>query len=105
MSYSIPDTWIVTYEHLTEKYTNKELYEWLKKEAGGIFKALFQLAIKVARKAEKCYHFKIGDADEDSTNAKTFIHGSGNYWDGLHGGLLAGGKTVGGPARHGSGLS
>lgn len=83
-----------TYEHLTEKYTNKELYEWLKKEAGSIFKALFQLAIKVARKAEKCYHFEIGDADEDSTNAKTFIHGSGNYWDGLHGGLLAGEKLL-----------
>ena len=39
MSYSILDIWIVTYEHLTEKYTNKELYEWLKKEAGSIYKA------------------------------------------------------------------
>lgn len=82
------------YEHLTEKYTNKELYEWLKKEAGDILKTLFQLALKVARKAEKCYHFEIGDADEDSRNAKTYIHGSGSYWDSLHSGLLAGEKLL-----------
>lgn len=82
------------YEHLAEKYTNKELYEWLKKEAGDILKTLFQLALKVARKAEKCYHFEIGDSDEDSKNAKTFIHGSGSYWDSLHSGLLAGEKLL-----------
>ena len=82
------------YEHLSEKYTNKELYEWLKKETGSIQKTLFQLALKVARKAEKCYHFEIGDVDEDSRNAKTFIHGSGSYWNGLHSGLLAGEKLL-----------
>ncbi len=29
-------------------------------------KKLFQLATKVARKAEKCYHFEIGDSDTNS---------------------------------------
>lgn len=80
------------YDLLSEKYTNKELYGWLKKEAGGVYKSLFQLAVKVARKAEKCYHFEIGDTDIDAKSSRTFIKGSGSYWDGLHSGLLAGEK-------------
>jgi hypothetical protein len=82
------------YEHLSEKYTNKDLYTWLKKETGSVYKTLFQLAAKVARKAEKCYHFEIGDTDEDPKNAKAFIKGCGSYWDGLHSGLLAGEKLL-----------
>lgn len=82
------------YDHLSEKYTNKELYGWLKKETGGVYKSLFQLAVKVARKAEKCYHFEIGDTDIDVKSSKTFIKGSGSYWDGLRGGLLAGEKLL-----------
>ncbi|MBQ3715298.1 MAG: hypothetical protein IJM92_09490 [Fibrobacter sp.] len=82
------------YEHLSEKYTNKDLYTWLKKETGKVYKTLFQLAAKVARKAEKCYHFEIGDTDENPKTAKTFIKGSGVYWDGLHSGLLAGEKLL-----------
>ena len=59
-----------------------------------MYKTLFQLAAKVARKAEKCYHFEIGDTDMDAKSAKTFIKGSGVYWDGLHSGLLAGEKLL-----------
>ena len=82
------------YEHLSEKYTNAELYGWLKKEAGGVYKNLFQLAVKVARKAEKCYHFEIGDTDIDAKSSKTFVKGCGAYWDGLRCGLLAGEKLL-----------
>ena len=82
------------YNHLCEKYSNKELYGWLKKETGTIYKTLFQLAVKVARKAEKCYHFEIGDTEENPKTAKTFIKGSGCYWNGLHSGLLAGEKLL-----------
>ncbi|PWK86838.1 Tc toxin subunit A-related protein [Hallerella porci] len=82
------------YEHLSEKYTNKELYKWLKTEIGKIYKILFQLAVKVARKAEKCYHFEIGDTEENPKTAKSFIKGSGCYWDGLYSGLLAGEKLL-----------
>ncbi len=82
------------YDHLSEKYTNAELYGWLKKETGSVYKSLFQLAVKVARKAEKCYHFEIGDTDIDAKSAKTFIKGCGSYWDGLHSGLLAGEKLL-----------
>jgi hypothetical protein len=82
------------YEHLSEKYTNKDLYTWLKKETASVYKTLFQLAAKVARKAEKCYHFEIGDTDENPKTAKTFIKGSGAYWDGLYSGLLAGEKLL-----------
>lgn len=82
------------YNHLCEKYSNKELYGWLKKETGTIYKTLFQLAVKVARKAEKCYHFEIGDTEENPKTAKTFIKGSGSYWNGLRSGLLAGAKLL-----------
>ena len=82
------------YDHLSEKYTNAELYGWLKKETGSVYKSLFQLAVKVARKAEKCYHFEIGDTDIDAKSSKTFIKGCGSYWDGLHSGLLAGEKLL-----------
>ncbi len=82
------------YDHLSEKYTNAELYGWLKKEAGSVYKSLFQLAVKVARKAEKCYHFEIGDTDIDAKSSKTFIKGCGAYWDGLRCGLLAGEKLL-----------
>ena len=82
------------YNHLCEKYSNKELYGWLKKETGTIYKTLFQLAVKVARKAEKCYHFEIGDTEENPKTAKTFIKGSGSYWNGLRSGLLAGEKLL-----------
>ncbi len=82
------------YEHLSEKYTNKELYKWLKTEIGKIYKILFQLAVKVARKAEKCYHFEIGDTEENPKTAQSFIKGSGSYWDGLYSGLLAGEKLL-----------
>ena len=82
------------YEHLSEKYTNKELYKWLKTEIGKIYKIMFQLAVKVARKAEKCYHFEIGDTEENPKSAKSFIKGSGCYWDGLYSGLLAGEKLL-----------
>ena len=82
------------YEHLSEKYTNRELYEWLKKETGDVYKSLFRLAVRVARKAEKCYHFEIGDEEDESMTAQNFIKGSGSYWDNLHGGLLAGEKLL-----------
>ena len=82
------------YEHLSEKYTNRELYEWLKKETGDVYKSLFRLAVRVARKAEKCYHFEIGDEEDGSMTAQNFIKGSGSYWDNLHGGLLAGEKLL-----------
>lgn len=82
------------YDHLSEKYSNKDLYSWLKKETGDVYKHLFQLAVKVASKAEKCYHFEIGDTEENPKTAKSFIKGSGVYWDGLHNGLLAGEKLL-----------
>lgn len=78
------------YEHLSEKYTNKDLYTWLKKETGKVYKTLFQLAAKVARKAEKCYHFEIGDTDMG--NAKSFI--SNSYWDGAYSGLLSADRLI-----------
>ena len=73
------------YEFLCDKFTNKDLHEWLVKQMTKLSKAMCKLTTKVAKMAEKCYHFEIGDTDMG--NAKTFI--SNSYWDGAYSGLLS----------------
>ena len=67
---------------LHNKYTNQELYQWLKDQLFGLYKQTYQLAYNLARKAEKCYRFELGRPDA------SFIEFG--YWDGSHDGLLAG---------------
>src|SRR5690554_2431323 len=76
------------YDMLSEKFSSKELYTWMVTELGNIYKTMFRLAVKVARKAEKCYHFEIGDTELGKETQ--FIKGTGSYWNGLSSGLLAG---------------
>ncbi len=72
------------YEVLSEKFTNKELYAWLEKELGKVFKHYVNLLIEVAKMAEKVYHFEI----EGQTDAiYNFI--KNDYWDNFRKGLLA----------------
>lgn len=72
------------YEVLSEKFTNNDLYIWLEKELGKVFKQYVNLLIDVAKMAERAYHFEIdGTTDADSE----FI--GNNYWDSFYKGLLA----------------
>ena len=71
------------YEVLSEKFTNNDLYIWLEKELGKVFKQYVSLLIDVAKMAEKAYHFEI----PNDTNNKPYIQT--NYWDSFYKGLLA----------------
>lgn len=78
------------YEFFCDKFTNKDLHEWLVKQMTKLSKTMCKLTTKVAKMAEKCYHFEIGDTDMG--NAKTFI--SNSYWDGAYSGLLSADRLI-----------
>ena len=72
------------YDVLSEKFTNDELYNWLEKELGAVYRQYVKLLNDVALMAEKAYHFEI---DGETGMSHEFI--SKTYWDGLRKGLLA----------------
>ena len=72
------------YEVLSEKFTNNDLYIWLEKELGKVFKQYVKLLLDVAKMAERAYLFEIEGKKEPDYN---FIKPS--YWDGFRKGLLA----------------
>ena len=78
------------YEFLCDKFTNKDLHEWLVKQLTKLSKTMCKLTTKVAKMAEKCYHFEIGDVEMG--NAKSFIGNS--YWDGAYSGLLSADRLI-----------
>ena len=71
------------YEVLSEKFTNRDLYVWLEKELGKVFRQYVNLLIDVAKMAERAYHFEI----PNDKNNKSYIQA--NYWDNFRKGLLA----------------
>ena len=77
------------YEVLSEKFTNNDLYIWLEKELGKVFKQYVNLLIDVAKMAEKAYHFEI---DGTTDTVSEFI--GNNYWDSFYKGLLAPEKVL-----------
>ncbi|SMP58180.1 neuraminidase-like domain-containing protein [Fibrobacter sp. UWB10] len=72
------------YEVLSEKFTNNDLYIWLEKELGKVFKQYVKLLLDVAKMAERVYHFEI---DGKITPVCDFI--KNDYWDNFRKGLLA----------------
>ncbi len=63
---------------MENKFTNKELYDWMiGQNEFGVFKS-YQLAHEFAKKAERCYKFELGNDDY-------FI--SYGYWDSMKKGL------------------
>ena len=78
------------YGFLCDKFTSKDLHEWLVKQLTKLSKTMCKLTTKVAKMAEKCYHFEIGDTDMG--NAKSFI--SNSYWDGAYSGLLSADRLI-----------
>ena len=72
------------YEVLSEKFTNNDLYVWLEKELGNVFRQYVNLLIDVAKMAKRAYHFEI---DGLMTYTPEFI--TNNYWASFYKGLLA----------------
>ena len=72
------------YDVLSEKFTNNDLYIWLEKELGKVFRQYVKTLLEVAQMAEKAYHFEI---EGDSTKPPEFM--AGDYWETFYKGLLA----------------
>jgi len=66
------------------KFTNQELWDWMVTQISTVYFEAYQLALQVAREAERCYRLEIGDYDA------SFIQMG--YWDDLRRGLLSGEK-------------
>lgn len=71
------------YDVLSEKFTNNDLYIWLEKELGKVFRQYVKTLLEVAQMAEKAYHFEI-------PNDKSSIpYIQNDYWETFYKGLLA----------------
>ncbi|AGJ99403.1 hypothetical protein wNo_10310 [Wolbachia endosymbiont of Drosophila simulans wNo] len=70
-------------EFFRSKFTNQELYSWMKGELKSLYIKTYRLALEVARQAEWAYQYEID-------NDKTFIQSG--HWNSLKEGLLSGQK-------------
>ena len=69
-------------EYMRSKYTNQQLYDWQVRQMASIYFQSYQLAYDMAKRAEKCFQFELGDP------SAAFVQFG--YWDSLKKGLLAG---------------
>jgi|GEM_PF-1020687 len=69
---------------MREKYTNRELYQWMSQQLSGVYFRAYQMAYDVAKRAERAFRFELGLTDSKYIQA--------GYWDSLKKGLLAGEK-------------
>jgi hypothetical protein len=69
---------------LKNKFTNQELYQWMKEQLFAVYKQSYNLAYDMAKKAEKAYKYEMG------TELASFIQYG--YWDNSMQGLAAGEK-------------
>ncbi|WP_308636277.1 Tc toxin subunit A-related protein [Paenibacillus silvisoli] len=69
-------------EYMRSKYTGKQLYDWHVRQVATLYFQSYQLAYDLAKRAEKCYRFEMGEP------SAAFVQFG--YWDSLKQGLLAG---------------
>ncbi len=72
---------------MRDKYTNKELYQWMVSQMSAVYFQAYQLAFELARKAENCFKQEIPLVIIPVGGFIRF-----GYWDSLRKGLLAGEK-------------
>jgi hypothetical protein len=70
------------HDFLRDKFTNHELYLFLQKETAALHYRMYELALHVARQAERAFNFERG------YTKRTFV--PCESWDTLHEGLLSG---------------
>ena len=71
---------------LKEKFTNRELYQWMISQLSRTYQQIYKLTYDVAKTAERSFQFELG---EKETNFVQFA-----YMDSLRQGLLAGEKLT-----------
>lgn len=73
-------------EYLHEKFTNRDLYDWMVSQLATVYFQSYQLAYEMARRAERCFQYELGLRDASYVKF--------GYWDSLKKGLLAGEKLA-----------
>ncbi|WP_422891255.1 neuraminidase-like domain-containing protein [Nannocystis pusilla] len=71
-------------EFMQTKFSNAELYSWMSSEIGKVYHLAYQLALDLARRAERCYRYELAVQPE----TPEFIQFG--HWDNRRQGLLAG---------------
>ncbi|MBK8264629.1 MAG: hypothetical protein IPK80_25205 [Nannocystis sp.] len=72
-------------ETMQSKFTNTELYAWMSGELSTLYFQVYQLAVDLARRAERCYRYELAIDDGDVSDFISYGH-----WDNRRKGLLAG---------------
>jgi hypothetical protein len=67
---------------LRDKFTDRELYNWMVGQISGVYFRSYQLAYDLAKRAERAFRHELGLADSSYIQF--------GYWDSLKKGLLAG---------------
>ncbi|WP_437780974.1 neuraminidase-like domain-containing protein [Sorangium sp. So ce1097] len=73
-------------DFLQEKFTSRDLYQWMVRELSRTYQQVYKLAYDVAKSAERTFQFELG------LEGTSFIQFG--YFDSLRQGLLAGEKLV-----------
>ena len=68
-------------QFMTNRFTNKKLYNWMKTELFKSYTKAYSLAYELAKKAELCYEYERGEKSGIIT---------AESWNAIHDGLLAG---------------
>jgi Tc toxin complex TcA C-terminal TcB-binding domain/ABC toxin N-terminal region/Neuraminidase-like domain/Salmonella virulence plasmid 28.1kDa A protein/PA14 domain len=71
-------------QFLKDKFSNQELYTWMKEQLFAVYKQAYNLSYDMAKKAEKAYKFELG------LEMANFIQYG--YWDNSMSGLVSGDK-------------
>ena len=71
-------------EYMRNRFTRRELYDWMVSQISAIYFQSYKLAYDVAKRAERTFRFELGISDSN------FIQFG--YWDSLKKGLLTGEK-------------
>ena len=69
-------------EFLKNKFTNEELFSWMRDHLKTVYYQVYSLAYELAKKAEKAFRFERGISNTNFIQA--------GYWDASYDGLLAG---------------
>jgi hypothetical protein len=69
-------------QFLENKFTNQELYQWMREQLFAVYKQSYNLAYDMAKKAEKAYRYETGSA------TASFIQYG--YWESSKQGLVSG---------------
>ncbi|EYF00196.1 neuraminidase-like domain-containing protein [Chondromyces apiculatus] len=72
-------------DYLRDKFTNRELYDWMSSQLATLYFQSFQLAYALAKRAERAFWFERGLEPSGASSYIKFGH-----WDSLRRGLLAG---------------